>query len=79
MKAVYSREGDFLVQGVWQGCILLHFPLHFNYQLPITAVPKIGSISLVNIFCELSFSFGQQVFESILFWLVKAFDYLAFW
>lgn len=40
MKAVYSSEEDFLVQGVWQGHILLLFPLPFNYQPPIMAVPK---------------------------------------
>ena len=39
MKTVYSREGDFLVYGVWQVNILLHFFLPFNYQLPIMVVP----------------------------------------
>jgi hypothetical protein len=39
MKTVYSSEGDFLVQGVWQGHILLYFFFPFNYQPPITAVP----------------------------------------
>jgi hypothetical protein len=34
-------------------------------------VGKIGSISLFNIFCKLSFSFGQRVFESISFRSVK--------
>jgi general L-amino acid transport system ATP-binding protein len=41
MKTVYSREGDFLVYGVWQVNILLHFFLPFNYQLPIMVVPII--------------------------------------
>ena len=41
MKTVYSREGDFLVYGVWQVNILLNFFLPFNYQLPIMVVPTV--------------------------------------
>ena len=45
MKTVYSREGDFLVYGVWQVNILLHFFLPFNYQLPIMVVPNSAKVT----------------------------------
>jgi hypothetical protein len=41
MKTVYSREGDFLVQGAWQVPILLYFFLPFNYQ-PAILNMKLG-------------------------------------
>ena len=47
----------------------------FTWVLAQPPVGKIGAFSLVNVFCKLSFSFGQRVFESILFWLVE----IGFW
>ena len=41
MKFVCSIDEGFLVYGVSQGHILLHFFLPLNYQLPIMAVPEV--------------------------------------
>jgi len=37
-----------------------------------------GWLSVIWRSDKIWFSFGQRVFESVSFWLVKAFDYLAF-
>jgi hypothetical protein len=69
----FSYLASLSVKSLWQK--------FFSSALSVVVflwVLKIDSVSLVKSFGKKWFSFSQRVFESILFLLVKAFDYWAF-